>query len=175
MMPNVYPLRGIITTGTYRLEYITTVLTRARKTKKRRGSLWFTPQAFPFSAYGAETYNEAPSPTFHELRTMTWLGIAGGSKGIIYYIYSSLNAGDGGMYIRLAYPLLWESLGYVVKELNALKDIAAMRDYSGKIESSSSEIRFLAKSDDEDLYLIAANPAKTALEVKLSIEDLESQ
>ena len=173
MMPNVYPLRGIITTGTYRLEYITSVLTRARKTKNRRGSLWFTPQAFPFSVYGAETYTDAPSPTFHELRTMTWLGIVGGSKGIIYYIYSSLNAGDGGVYIRLAYPLLWESLGYVVKELNALKDIAAMKEYSGKITSSSSEIQLLAKMDGEDLYLIAANPAKKVLQVKLSIGDLE--
>jgi hypothetical protein len=173
MMPNVYPLRGIVSTGTYRLEYITSVLIRARAAKKRRGSLWFTPQAFPFSVYGAETYRDAPSPTYHELRTMTWLGIAGGAKGVIYYIYSSLNAGDGGVYIKLAYPLLWESLGYVVKELNSLADIAAMKDYPGQIKTHSREIQFLAKIDGADVYLIAANPGNEARQVQLTIEGLE--
>jgi|GEM_PF-6120602 len=145
----------------------------AREIKGKEGSIWLVPQAFPWSVYGRKTFEEAPYPSFDELRAQTWLGIVEGAKGIIYYTYRLLYAGGGGIYTRLAYPIFWESLGYVVKELNHLKDIVWMKEYEGKINLSESKIKFLAKTDGKDLYIIAVNPEDQEFKVDFQIENTE--
>jgi hypothetical protein len=164
MQPDEYPLPGD-------LDGITrTVQTTARECKPNK-SPWFISQAFPWSVYGGLTYADAPSPTFDEFRAMTWLPIVEGAKGVVYYTYRTLYAQQGGIYIRRAYPLLWESLSYVIRELASLQDIPLMEKHDGRLEASDKRIRLLAKQRLGQLYLVAVNPSLEKLEnVRISVE-----
>lgn len=130
---------------------------------------WFVAQAFDYSLM-KENGREIPDewkrfPTLAELRTMTYVAVASGARGVLYWSLGRLRSEvrPGGTTAEEH----WERLASVVGELNALMPLLTADTEETILQQDNVVV--MLKSDGADTYVIAANyerrPTETVVEI----------
>jgi hypothetical protein len=173
MMTDVYPIRAGGDVGD--------IVSRVRESvaaQSPRGTAWFIPQAFSLEPYFATAGAGQPIakpplarlPTLDEVRTMPWIGIACGARGLFFYSFQTQ-----GFYVRDAYPVFWHGYCAVVREIAALLPALAGPDASPPVRSDRGELCVLAKQAGDERLIIAANPSRTRIDATLTLPGLGSR
>lgn len=119
--------------------------------------VWMVLEAFVYR--GADGKLAWPLPTFNQLRSMSYMAIARGARGLQYYAFDDSISKTG---LRLARdcPEFWEDLKKVVKELNGLSSVwtapwgtASLQDPSDKLIAARHDFVLNGKH-----YLLLVNP-----------------
>jgi len=157
MMVDAYPHPGSF-------DVIVDRMKTAVRVMKGRRPVWYIPQAFARLGYmhAGSTLENSREPTYDELRAATWLGIALGARGVIYYSDRIQTFA-----IRYAFPLLWRALGYTVAELRALDDVLLWPRV--EMESSDSNVYASGAAFGDKLFVVAVNAATNATQATLSL------
>jgi len=159
MMVDAYPAPGPMAS----------LLARMREGAKAQApsfAVWFIPQAFSWEPYfrTARAVAGQRPPTFDEVRTMPWLAIAIGARGLIYYSWQTQ-----GFYIRDAYPVFWKGFEHHVAELVALFPWLLEREPGEPVRCSNPAVFIAARQRGDDLLVAAANsdlkPTRAAIVV----------
>jgi len=138
--------------------------------------LWFIPQAFNYETHFAHRldrpgrYGLRRLPTFDETRTMPWLAIALGAKGLFYYSFQTQ-----GFYHRDAFPWFWRGFGHHVKEVTALLPWLTERERGQPPSSDNPKVLVMARQRGEDLLLVAANSGLKATTATLAVPGLRGR
>ncbi len=140
-----------------------------REASKATKPFWFVCQAFDYSLL-KEKKHEIPAewrrfPTQRELRTMTYVAIASGARGVLYWSLNRLK------HAREGDPVTgddhWRRLRSITLELKRLMPLLTAE--SPETIQSRDHVVAMVKSDGTDTYVIAANyertPTKTILDV----------
>jgi hypothetical protein len=150
-------------------------VTVARQAVQDNQPVWLIPQAFAWYQYNSknpdrghlptdEELRTGRAPTFEEERCMTYLGLIHGAKGLIYYCYYDLR-------VLPQYREMWgwmKSIAAEVKTLTpALMSIESPGTWSLTPKESLVQASLLRQGST--LYLLAANPAKTARRVDFDL------
>ncbi len=144
----------------------------ARRAVKDRKPVWLVPQAFDH-LLGPGTYR---MPTIAEQRCMCYLGVVHGAKGIIWFVYTGfcihseelarqrgLPAGQCAWVYRgtipHCFPLRWEGIKEIVREVNELSPVLLSEDpeQSQEVVKGGDAVHCLLKASGEDGYLFAVN------------------
>ena len=113
----------------------------ARRAVRDRKPVWLVPQAFDH-LLGPGTYR---MPTIAEQRCACYLGLVHGAKGIIWFVYTGfcihseelarqrgLPAGQCAWVFRgtipRCFPLRWEGIKQIVREVNELSPVLLSED-----------------------------------------------
>ncbi len=160
MMVDAYPHPG-------KFDVIVKRLQAAVPVMQGRRPVWYIPQAFARMGYmhARSTWENSREPTYDELRAATWLGIALGARGIVFYSHRIQT-----FKIRYAYPLLWRALGYTVRELRALHEV--MLWPRAPVQSSAKGVYARAFVSGERVLVVAANAGEKSVEATLSSQAL---
>jgi len=154
---------------------------RAREAVDDRKPVWLVPQAFDH-LLGPGTYR---MPTLQEQRSMCYLGLTHGAKGIIWFVYTGYcihsdelakkqGTDHAWVYrgtIPHCLPLRYEGIKRIVAEVNELSPVLLSPDppQTQRITSGAAEIHCLLKSHGGAIYLFAVNakdrPAQLACEL----------
>lgn len=135
--------------------------------------VWLVPQAFAWYQYSgadrgrvptAEDLRTGRAPTYEEERCMTYLALAHGAKGLIYYSYYDMR-------VLPQYQEMWgwmKQIAAEVKELSPVllssKDLGAAR-----FSPAAAPIHTKLKSYQGKDYLIAVNSGKEPYEVTFNL------
>lgn len=130
-----------------------------------RKPTWLVPQAFAWYQYKPQGSNRARKPTDAELKTgraptydeercMTYLALAHGARGLIYYCYYDLR-------VLPQYAEMWAGLKKIAAEVKHLSPVLLAPDEPGKLAilPADAPVHTRLKRHDGSLYLIAVNPA----------------
>lgn len=131
-----------------------------------RQPVWLVPQAFAWYQYNstntdrghlptAEELKTGRAPSFEEERCMTYLALAHGAKGLIYYCYYDLR-------VLPQYREMWAWMKKIAAEVKALSPVLLAPDDATPLTvgSGGTPIHTRLKRFQDKLYLIAVNPAK---------------
>ncbi len=162
MMVDSYGLPGTLATLVRRLS-------AGLDSMKNYGPVWFIPQSFTNWSYcRGLTLKQGRPLTYDELRTETWLPIAMGAKGILYYNYY-LSVPD--VVQRIAFPEVWDALGYIIDEINLLKSVIFYGvDQPVTFTDTTGLIRVVAKKYNGDLYVIIVNGTEESQTIAADIQ-----
>jgi len=149
---------------------ITDALLWARTTRDQSFGvrpIWQVPQAFDWGAYrkGDEQKTTRP-PTRAELRAMSWMSIAAGANGVVYYSYFDLFKMKG----KDPFEQRWAEICSVAEEIQRYVPIILSVEpipHSTSTGSSSSEIRIWRQNND--LYILCASAAMQTDHVTLTL------
>jgi hypothetical protein len=140
---------------------------------------WFVAQAFDYTVWKdrdkyinttEEWLTKATKewkrfPTRQELRTMTYLAVASGARGVFYWSLQSLR--DAVRSYDADAKQRWERLRSVTLELKQLMPLLTAD--TNEVISENGSIVAMVKSDGRDTYVIAANyerkPAETIVDI----------
>jgi len=148
----------------------------AAQGQEKGKTVWFLAQAFSWEPYFKgwmfdRNGNAKPpfqrTPTFDEVRTMAWLGLACGARGLFYYSFWTQ-----GFYVRDAYPVFWKGFEESLKEITALLPVLLGADATPPARVDSEEVVVLAKRVGGDLFLIAANTSNARVEATITLPGL---
>ena len=153
MMVDAYPVPGPMKS----------LISRTREgvmAQEPNAAVWFIPQAFSWEPYfrvsadraGRETVRRGRVPTFDEVRTMPWLAIAIGARGLVYYSWQTQ-----GFYIRDGYPVFWRAFEHHVAELAALFPWLLEREPTEPVQCSNPGVFAAARQRGDGLFVAAAN------------------
>lgn len=145
------------------------------KAQEPNAALWFIPQAFSWEPYfrvscdakGNEARRPGRTPTFDEVRTMPWISIAIGARGLIYYSWQTQ-----GFYVRDAYPVFWRGFEHHVDELVALFPWLLEREPEEPVQCSHPAVVITARQRGADLFVAAANSSLKPTQATISIPKL---
>ena len=156
-MVDAYPHPG-------KFDVIVRRMQAAVRAMKGRRPVWYIPQTFARIGYmhAGTTLENSREPTFDELRAATWLGIALGARGVVYYSHCIQT-----FRIRHGFPILWRALGHTVAELRALHDVLLWPQVA--IESSDPNVHAGGFAHDGKLLVIAVNAGPEAATATLSL------
>ena len=172
MMVDSYPVPGPMT-------QLVTRASDGRRAQEPNRALWFIPQAFSWEPYcvitkidkaGRPVLRRGRPPTFDEVRTMPWISIALGAKGLVYYSWQTQ-----GFWIRDAYPMFWRGFEHHVRELVALFPWLLEREPERPVVSSSSGVLIAARQRGNDLFVVAANTSLEPTQATLTIPGLSGR
>jgi hypothetical protein len=137
--------------------------------------VWLVPQAFAWYQYNPEGSNRARKPTEAELKTgraptyeesrcMTYLALAHGAKGLIYYCYYDLR-------VLPQYAEMWGGMKKIGAEVKALSPVLLAPEDLGSATFSPADapIHTKLKRCDNKLYLIAVNAANAPAQVTFDL------
>ena len=157
MMVDAYPHPG-------KFDVIVRRMQAAVRVMKGRRPVWYIPQTFARIGYlhAGTTLENSREPTFDELRAATWLGIALGARGVVFYSHCIQT-----FRIRHGFPSLWRALGHTVVELRALHDVLLWPQVA--IESSDPNVYAGGFSQDGKLLVVAVNAGLEATTATLSL------
>jgi len=134
--------------------------------------LWFVPQAFNYETHFTTTLKKRRHgfrrpPTFDEIRTMPWLGIALGARGLFYYSFQTQ-----GFYLRNAFPWFWRGFEHHVREVAVLLPWLIERAAERPPSCDSDKIHVAARRRGKDWLVVAANADLNGVEAVLTIPGL---
>ena len=134
--------------------------------------LWFIPQAFNYETHFTTTLRERRHgfrrlPTFDETRTMPWLGIALGARGLFYYSFQTQ-----GFYHRNAFPWFWRGFEHHVREVAVLLPWLTERKAQRPPSCDNENVHVTAFRRGEDWLVAAANADLKSAEAVLTIPGL---
>ena len=157
MMVDAYPHPG-------KFDVIVSRMQAAVRAMKGRRPVWYIPQTFARIGYlhAGTTLENSREPTFDELRAATWLGIALGARGVVYYSHCIQT-----FRIRHGFPILWRALGHTVAELRALHDVLLWPQVA--IESSDPNVHAGGFAQDGEHLVIAVNAGLETTTATLSL------
>jgi O-antigen ligase len=130
----------------------------------RSRPVWTVLQYFPVT-------KAAGWPTRDELRTMSWMAIVEGAKGLFYWSFGA--RGLGWVKGTAEREQRWQDLVTVTKEIKALEPVLLAPDAPVVArESSGGAIRMLGKRmPDGTRYLFAYNATSSPVQVTLTLAD----
>ena len=169
MMVDAYPVPGKMTNLIERMR-------EGVRAQHPNRAAWFIPQAFPWEPYCRTRTTDASGrpelsggrlPTFDEVRTMPWLALAIGAKGLIYYSWQVQ-----GVYIREAYPVFWRAFEYHVAELQALFPWLLERPPGQAPTSNDPGVFVTARQRGDHLLIAASNSRLEPAETEFSVPGL---
>ena len=157
MMVDAYPMPG-------EFDVIVDRMTAAVGAMKGRRPVWYIPQAFARLGYAhaGATIERSREPTYDELRAATWLGIALGARGVVFY-----SCRIQTFTIRHGFPDLWRALGHTVAELRALHDVLLWP--SAEVKSSDKDVHAAAMKLGDRVFVIAVNAARRPAEATFTL------
>lgn len=131
---------------------------------------WYVAQFFDYSVSKEqsheipEEWQRGPTPT--EIRAMTYMAVASGARGVLYW---SLSRAMGTDWHRdsLSRVERWNALVQVVAELHELMPVLTSTER--EIIRQRDRVVSMVKSDGEDTWLIACNYERTPTEASLVI------
>lgn len=137
---------------------------------------WLVPQAFAWYQYNPQGSDRARkpteaelksgrAPTYEESRCMTYLALAHGAKGLIYYCYYDMR-------VLPQYPEMWAWMKKIGAEVKALSPVLLAPEDLGTAEfaPADSPIHTKLKRCDGKLYLIAVNAGNAPAEVTFDLK-----
>ena len=165
MMVDSYPVPGSMAQ----------LLRRMREGAAAQGpnhAVWFIPQAFNYETHFTHPLRGGRDglrrlPTFDEVRTMPWLGICLGARGLFYYSFQTQ-----GFYHRDAFPWFWRGFRHHVRETAALLPWLTARELEPGPASSNAYVLVAARRRGDDLLLVAANALREEAEATLILPGL---
>ena len=169
MMVDAYPVPG-------KMQNLMERMGEGARAQHPNRAAWFIPQAFPWEPYCRTSTTDASGrpelrggrlPTFDEVRTMPWLALAIGAKGLIYYSWQVQ-----GVYVREAYPVFWRGFVHHVAEMRALFPWLLERTPAVAPTSSDARILITARRRGDDLLVAASNSHLEPVETKLTVPGL---
>jgi hypothetical protein len=148
-----YPIYNIPEGAPSPLEQVTDWVERARAAVHDSRPVWAVIQFFPFGSKGHW-------PTYDELRTMSYMGILAGAKGLFYWSYGA--KGLAWVKDRERRSQLRERLQRVTAEIRSLEPALLSPDAPDVLEGPVSvpEVRVLAKRVDRDRFVLAVNHSR---------------
>lgn len=132
---------------------------------------------------GFKGFNSWPRhPTLAEQRALTWLSVAKGARGVVWFIYNDQTKGNFGV---VNDPDIWNSFTNVVSELNAVKGDLVSRDAKdqptidivegdAKDELGFPAITALLKEGAEERLLIAVNSSSHAVKARMRVKGVSA-
>ena len=145
-----YPIAHIPEGKVSPLEMVTDWVERAQAAVERSRPVWGTIQFFQFGSTGHW-------PTYDELRTMSYMAIVTGAKGLFYWSYGA----KGLSWVKdpQRKAELWQRLIKVTREIKSLEPALLSPDAPEVLASHSpmGTIRVLPKRVGDTRYLIAVN------------------
>ena len=135
-------------------------------------AVWFIPQAFNYETHFTHPLKGGRDglrrlPTFDEVRTMPWLGICLGARGLFYYSFQTQ-----GFYHRNAFPWFWRGFRHHVRETAALLPWLTERGPAPGPASNNPYVLVTARRRADDLLLVAANALREEAEATLTVPGL---
>ena len=116
--------------------------------------VWQVPQAFAWDWCAKRGHPEEDRyPTYDELRSMAWQGIAGGANGLLWYSAHQIfkNSAPGELEEN------WRSLVNVAKEIRSRFDVLLSDEPAPDVFSSNTAIAVRAFRKDGMVWLLSAN------------------
>ena len=168
-----YPVPGA-------LESVPNCVDMAIEASGGREPVWAVLQAFAWYQYRSsnkdrghqptkEELESGRAPTFEEERCMTWLALAHGSKGIIYYCYYDLR-------VLPQYQEMWAWMKKIGQEVKDFTPVLLSSNDLGPVCFIPDDlpIHTKLKEHEGNLYLIAVNSGKSECELSFDFgESLE--
>jgi hypothetical protein len=145
-----YPIYNIPEGSLSPLEMVTDWVDQARGATEGSRPVWAVVQYFPFGSKGHW-------PTYDELRTMSYMGIVAGARGLFYWSYGTKGlSSEPDLGKREEY---WQRLVRVTQEIHSLESVLLQPDAVGVVSGIAPEagIRWVAKEWGGARYLIAVN------------------
>ncbi len=142
-----------------------------------RGHLptWLVPQAFAWYQYQPEGSNRGRTPTeaelksgraptYEEERCMTYLALAHGAKGLIYYCYYDLR-------VLPQYLEMWGWMKRIAAEVKALSPVLLSPEDLGpaRFAPNTAPVHTKLKRANGNLYLIAVNAGREPCQVTFEL------
>jgi hypothetical protein len=139
----------------------------ARKTRDATGgacAFWQVPQVFDWANYHK---NEPPekqrAPTYDEMRAMTYLALAGGAKGLIYYSFFDLQRD------RLGFDARWKDVSRLGEEMRSLMPALLAADAPPPEVKVGGGPAWAAFRDGKRLWVLVTNPEKLPATMRLAV------
>jgi hypothetical protein len=158
-----YPIYNIPEGRPSPLEMVTDWVERAQEAVQRSRPVWAVIQYFQFGSKGHW-------PTYDELRTMSYMAIVAGAKGLFYWSYGA--RGLAWVKDPVLKADLWQRLVKVAKEIKSLEPALLAPDAPDVIASQMPQgtIRLLAKRQGGVRLVIAVNNSNqtTAATIRLA-------
>jgi len=137
----------------------------AQEMTKGTGPVWMVLQYWDASKV-------ARFPNYHDLRSMTWLALTAGAKGIGYWSYGAL----GWQYLPDEQkPAYWEYLKRVTLEVKSLEPALLAKDAKILASKPTADILSLERVAEGKKYLLTANNTPTTQTVEFHLQCLASQ
>jgi hypothetical protein len=138
----------------------------AMKTGRATGgacAFWQVPQAFDWANYHkTEEPAKHRPPTYEELRTMTYLALINGAKGLIYYSFYDLQRD------RLGFDTRWKDVSRVGREVQGLAPaILAIDPLPAGFKVDGP--RWAAMRQGAHLWVLVTNPEREAVAMRLTL------
>ncbi|MFH0797084.1 MAG: LamG-like jellyroll fold domain-containing protein [Candidatus Omnitrophota bacterium] len=112
----------------------------------------------------------SPLPTYDQIRSMSYMALARGARGLQYYAFDD-SYGESGFHLMKDFPESWESLKKLVKELNGLSNVwtapwgkASLSDPSDQIITARHDFVLKGKH-----YLLVVNPLSEEVSTELKV------
>lgn len=120
---------------------------------------WFIAQAFNpethFTRPLDARHRRRPLPTFDEVRTMPWLAIALGAKGLFYYSFQTQ-----GFYTKDAFPWFWMGFESSVHETATLLPWLTEREPEALLACDNKNVFITTRRRGNDWLVVAANSTR---------------
>jgi hypothetical protein len=131
---------------------------------QRSRPVWMVLQYFPLTTAGGW-------PTYDDLRTMSWMAIVDGARGLFYWSFGA--RGLGWVKDPRERERHWQDLVRVTREIKALEPVLLAPDAAlVQRESSGGAVRVLGKrAADGTRYLFAYNSRRTPIRVTWTLAD----
>ena len=128
--------------------------------------MWCIVQAFDWNAYEGK-FNGVHRPTPEEERCMTYLALANGAKGVIYWAHTA------GKYYINDYPQHWAGLKKIAGELRDLSPVLVTPTVTGKLAVSprGGAIQTMLKQDNGHWYALTVNSSGKPIEANFFLPD----
>jgi hypothetical protein len=157
-----YPIYNIPEGMPSHLEMVTDWVEQAQSAVERSRPIWAVVQFFKFGSNGHW-------PTYNELRTMSYMAIVAGAKGLFYWSYGAKAlAWVSEPVHREEY---WQRLVRVTHEIKSLERVLLAPDAPEilKHHTPAPTIRVLAKQVDGIRYIIAVNTSRTSVHAAFTL------
>jgi hypothetical protein len=154
---DAYPIYNIPEGKPSPLHLVIDAVDNARSAVADSRPVWAVIQYFQFGGRGHW-------PTYEELRSMSYLGVAGGAKGLLYWSYGARALATVTDPARKAE--LWQRLVRVTKEIKSIEPALLAPDAPDilRIRPTDGALRILARRVGDVRYLILVNAAGQPLE-----------
>jgi len=169
-----YPVPGA-------LESVADCVDMAIKASSGREPVWAVLQAFAWYQYRSSDKNRGHqptkeeleigrAPTFEEERSMTWLALAHGAKGIIYYCYYDLR-------VLPQYQEMWAWMKKIGAEVKSFTPVLLSPKDLGTVCFTPEDLPIHTKLKEHEgsLYLIAVNSGKNECDATFDLgQDIQA-
>ncbi|MCK5804086.1 MAG: hypothetical protein KAI66_14720 [Lentisphaeria bacterium] len=135
-------------------------------------ALWFVPQAYNYETHFTTTLQRGPhgfrrTPTFDEIRTMPWLSITLGARGLFYYSFQTQ-----GFYLRNAFPWFWWGFEHHIREVVVLQRWLTERAAARPPSCGNDKIHVAAFQRGKNMFVVAVNADLGETEAVVTIPGL---